>query len=215
MQAECIEEAVVVARIHALLHIERHMLRKVDERGVDDLEQALPRRHVDGVLLVVEIAHIDVDVRRKDLLDEIAADTLALQEIDLRLDDLVEVKRLHATIRIRQLEFGPRRHDDARITAESLRDLGQCLTVGRERQEAIADLLRQHLEVNLDALGAVDATQESLRAEQFDVRLELADIAAADAADERLYCLHAHADWLLDALRLILEHQLDDVELLA
>ena len=51
-------------------------------------------------------------------------------------------------------------------------------------------------------------------AEQLDVRLELAGIAAADAADESLYCLDAHADRLLDALRLILEHQLDDVELL-
>ena len=213
VQAEGVEEAVVIARIHALLHVERHLLREVDERGVDDLQQALARRHVDRSFLVVEIAHVDIDIRREDLLDEVAADAFSLEELDFRLDDLVEIE-LRAAHAVRQREIRPRRHDDARVAAESFRDLRQGLAVGRERQEAAPDLLRQHLEIDLDALRAVNAVEEGLRAEQLDVRLELAGIAAADAADESLYCLDAHADRLLDALRLILEHQLDDVELL-
>ena len=48
-------------------------------------------------------------------------------------------------------------------------DLRQGLAVGRERQESTPDLLRQHLEVNLDALRAVNAVEEGLRAEQLDV----------------------------------------------
>ena len=31
MQTKGVEEAIVIARIHALLHVECHLLRKVDE----------------------------------------------------------------------------------------------------------------------------------------------------------------------------------------
>ena len=168
VQAEGVEEAVVVTRVHALLHVERHLLREVDERGVDDLQQALARCHVDRSFLVVEIAHVDIDVRREDLLDEIAADALSLEKVDLRLDDLVEIE-LRTARAVRQQKIRPRRHDDARVTAEGFRDLRQGLAVGRERQESTPDLLRQHLEVNLDALRAVNAVEEGLRAEQLDV----------------------------------------------
>ena len=214
MQAERVEEAVAVAAVEALTHIERDLLGEVDERLINDLEQALARREVDARALVVERLDIDVDVRRDDLLDEVIADAFALQEFDLVLDDAVEVKRLLVGLFLLRTRAPPARRLDNERLGEVLRELRERLAVRRERQKAVLDGLRQHLEIDLDVVRVVDAVEERLRAEQLDVALDLADVARTDAAEQALDGLDADANGLFHALRLIGEEEFDDVELL-
>ena len=129
MQAERIEEAVAVAAIQPLLHEERNLLGKIDERLVDNLEQSVARRERDAVALVVELADVDIDVRCDNLLDKVVADAFALQQLDLVLDDAVEVERLlvlRAVARTQAATSG--RLDDERLR-EVLRELRQRLPV--------------------------------------------------------------------------------------
>ena len=215
VQAERIEEAVAIAAVQTFLHEERNLLRKIDERLIDDLQQPVARRERDAVALVVKLADVDIDVRRNDLLDEVVADALALQQLDLVLDDAVEVECLlvlRAVARTQAAASG--RLDDERLR-EVLRELRQRLPVRRERQQAVLDRLRQHAEIDLDVLRVVDAVEERLRAEQLDVAFELPDVARADAADQALDGFDADADRLLDTLRLVRKQHLDDVELFA
>ena len=213
VQAERIEEPVAVAAVHALLHIKGNLLRKINQRSIDDFQQPLTRRHIDRMLLVIQILDIDIDIRGDDLLDQIIADPLALEQCHLVLNHLIQVEAVLAAGRIiLHLKRAARRRYDQRL-ADILRELRQGLPVRRQGQQPVLDVRRQHLKIHFNVVRIVDAIEKRLRAEQLDVRFQLADIAAADAADQRFDRLHADADRLFDALRLIHEQQLQDIEL--
>ena len=171
VQTECIEKAVAVAAVQPLLHEERNLLGKIDERLVDDLEQPVARRKRDAVALIVELTDVDVDVRRDDLLDEVVADALAFEQLDLVFDDAVEVECLLVLRTVARAQAAASgRLDDERLR-EVLRELRQRLPVRRERQQAIFHGLRQHAEIDLDVVRIVNAIQKCLRAEQLDIAL--------------------------------------------